>query len=766
MIKPRLSSHSSHPPQIAATIEAAVERLRATRSESNWRTWKDLPISGRIIFCEICKAARFATSIVADVTTLNFNLLFEIGFSIGLGRPVLLVRDTSYMASKRDFDELGVLDTIGYLDFANSEQLSDRLNLALPGQPIPRPPVRLFSETPLYVLKGPVNTDGAVKLLSTLKKSALRFRTYDAVETPRLSLFEARRQVSGSVGIVAHLLSPERRGALVHNALCALLAGVAMAEQKVVVMLQEEAIDQPLDYRDVVQSYAIPDHIPALLERSIRLVVQQLQKPVESSVVLPEGVLEKLDLGDPAAENEIGGLREYFVQTGQFQGARHGHSRLVVGRKGTGKTALFYAVRASVGRGHSNLVLDLRPEGHQFLKLRETVLGALSPGVQEHTMTAFWTFILLAEIAHKIIWDERAFSQRDPERFERWRAIERIYGVLGLDVEDDLSQRLLKQVDRIEVEFAAKGAVGPRDRVTDIIFKGDIRSLEAALSAYLQEKEAVWLLIDNLDKGWPTRGTKATDIVILRALLEAARKLQQQFEVRSVELRCLVFLRTDVYEHLVQETPDKGKDSAIRLDWDDPQVFEEIVRKRVAASTALTGQFREIWPRLFDSHIGAEDSFRFMLERTLMRPRDILQFLQRAIEVAVNRSHNRVTESDIRQAEQSYSEDLLLTTAFEIADTQPSLDGVVFAFRGVPKVMSRGDLERVLNSAGVPEDSWAQVIELLAWFGFLGVTDSDADAAQYSYEVRYNVDRLLHRFRSGTARAAIHPGYRAALEIR
>jgi hypothetical protein len=41
----------------------------------------------------------------------------------------------------------------------------------------------------------------------------------------------------------------------------------------------------------------------------------------------------------------------------------------------------------------------------------------------------------------------------------------------------------------------------------------------------------------------------------------ATRKLQQEFEARDVEFKCLVFLRSDIYEQLQRGTPDKGKGS-------------------------------------------------------------------------------------------------------------------------------------------------------------------------------------------------------------
>ena len=124
-----------------------------------------------------------------------------------------------------------------------------------------------------------------------------------------------------------------------------------------------------------------------------------------------------------------------------------------------------------------------------------------------------------------------------------------------------------------------------------MLFRGDIRSLDDALAPYLEEKDDVWLLVDNLDKGSADSGARSSDILILRTLLEATRKLQRQFEQRGVEFHCLVFLRNDIYEHLILETPDRGKETAINLDWDDPEVFKEIIRQRVRSSTNVDSSF-------------------------------------------------------------------------------------------------------------------------------------------------------------------------------
>ena len=115
------------PQEISSTIEAAVEKLRTMMSMKRWISWKNLDVPGQIIFCEICKAMRFSEMVVADVTTLNFNLMFEIGCAIGLGLPVLPIRNARFVEDKHQFDELGILDTLGYLDFQTSNDIKDHL---------------------------------------------------------------------------------------------------------------------------------------------------------------------------------------------------------------------------------------------------------------------------------------------------------------------------------------------------------------------------------------------------------------------------------------------------------------------------------------------------------------------------------------------------------------------------------------------------------------------------------------------------------------
>ena len=757
--------YPSSPQQIARTIETAIDLLDGVASGQRWITWKRFGIAGQVIFCSICKAMRGARLVVADVTTLNFNLLFEIGFALGLELPVLPIRDTSYSRDQRQFDELGFLDTIGYVDFRNSQELANALRTNAQNPTAVSAPVADISvDSPLYVLKGPLNTEGEIKLLSTLKKSMLRFRTYDVVETPRLSLHQLRKQVVCSLGVVTHLLSPHREGATVHNARCALAAGMAMSLEKNVLMLQEDDVPQPIDYRDVVVNYTDPAQVPKLVEPTILQGIQALQVSKRREIRAPAGLLQSLDIGDIAAENEIRPLRSYFLETAQYNQARRGHARLVVGRKGAGKTAIFYAIRDSFGKSHSRVVLDLKPEGHQFTRLRESILERLLPGLQEHTLTAFWNSILLAELAHKIVSEEFSWARRDPQRWQQFSQLESAYRQFGLAERGDFSERLLNQVSRLEARFRSLDGDVTTPSVTEALFGGDIRALSDLVANYLDEKDDVWILVDNLDKGWPTRGATSPDILIIRTLLDATRKLQRELERREVNFHCLVFLRNDIYEHLVIDTPDKGKDTPVVLDWSDPELFKQLFLKRVLASGLLEGTFDKVWHSVFAANVGTRDSFSYLVERTLMRPRDFLTFVQRAIEVAINRGHKTVEPEDVIQAEESYSEDLFQNTVFELNDVYRNASDFLYEFLASKARLTKTEVLDLLSKARVEEGELDAVVQLLVWSGFLGVQTRASDEVRYSFEVRYDVPKLMAPVERDGGYLVVHPAFRSALE--
>jgi len=687
--------------------------------------------------------------------------MFEIGYAVGVGLPVLPVRNTKYIEDKHQFDELGILDTLGYFDFQTSNDLKDFLilNPTRPRLHINVP--SLNNESPLYVVKPPIDSDGWIKMLSVIKKSRLRFRLLDTRETGRVSLHEVYKNTLCSRAIFLHLLSTSYQDATVHNARCAFIAGLGMAAGKRVVILQQYQQAQPIDYRDVVLTYGHPKKIHDLLVPALGEVIEQIQTMRFVPTVLPITQLEKLDLGDLAAENEIKALDSYFIPTAQYHMAKQGHARLVVGRKGTGKSALFYSLRSTFRPLKSHLILDLRPEGYQLVKLREFVLAGLSGGYQQHLLTAFWNYLLIVEIAYQITKHEGTSHYRDARLRDTFDRIAQEFPDETDEEQADFSERLLRLVNEVTERRSQMPNPQSNADITQLVYSRQIRELVDSLNEYLStSKRSVWILIDNLDKAWPIHSVLPEDILILRSLLEATRKLERQFESRGVELHSVVFIRNDIYQHLILEPAERGKETAALLDWNDSEVFKQLLARRLSSGLDGEMDFDTLWAQFFPSHVKGEESFQFILNRTLMRPRELLRFVRECIDVGLNRKRQKLTEEDILQAEKSYSSDALVDVCLEMKDVNTQFGDVPYAFIGSSTVISRSEAKKRLEDVGIQPVEITHALDILLWFGVIGIYLDDEEE-RFSYQYEHDSSLLT----AGLSHYAycIHPAFRMAL---
>lgn len=759
--------YPSEPTILSATIYESVKQLQQYGAKKNWLSWESLSVGGQIIFCEICKAIRSSKLIIANITTANFNVLFELGYAIGLKKPVLPVKDSSYSEQKKLIDEIGFFDTIGYESFSNSKELVSKITSKKAFQPVIYVNTEIKQNQPIYYIKSHIDSDGSLILTSRLKKSFFRFRSFDPNETSRLSLHEAYKQVMNSVTVIAHLMDESRNGAIVHNARAAFICGMALAAGKNVLMLQEGSNYKPIDYRDIIVQYNNSNVIPDIISNILRQTADSIQLIQHNQIPLPKGLLERIDLGDVAAENEISALNSYFVKTPQFQQTRQGHARLVVGRKGSGKSALFYGVRNQLFPQKNIITVDLKPEGHQFTKLREKVLHDLSEGMKLHALTAFWYYLLLLEITNKVIENERKIAFLNEDNIKRFEEIESIYKE-HTESEGDFSERLMHLVNRIIEKFPTSTSVEIKDAdITRIIYNKEINRLLKILNDHLLTFDEIWILFDNIDKGFPTHGVGKEDIFILRCLLEASRKIQNTFQKNNIDCTSTIFVRRDVYDLLVDETPDRGKEQFVNLDWSDIELLKELLLKRFRyQAPELSGNFEDVWANLFEVHVAGENSFQYIINRTFLRPRDLLNFVRKCIQIAVSRDHNRVSPEDIVSAENQFSEDMLNELRYEIRDILSNKKEPLLAFMGVNKFLSKEDIQIILIELGVHENNIDNLLDILLWFSFLGIKKGEDE--YYSYNFLYNLEKLkllIKNEDNSSACFCIHPAFRMALKL-
>lgn len=103
-------------------IQQAVRDLSARRQVSI-QTWEEFQSVGQVIISTICDAIDRAQLFFADLTGLNPNVMFELGYAIARDKRIWLIFDDTYTSEKSMFDQLKVLTTVGHVRCCNSEDI-------------------------------------------------------------------------------------------------------------------------------------------------------------------------------------------------------------------------------------------------------------------------------------------------------------------------------------------------------------------------------------------------------------------------------------------------------------------------------------------------------------------------------------------------------------------------------------------------------------------------------------------------------------------
>ena len=101
-------------------------------------------------------------------------------------------------------------------------------------------------------------------------------------------------------------------------------------------------------------------------------------------------------------------------------------------------------------------------------------------------------------------------------------------------------------MEKISTEYRSKhgdqrGVRLNTSKLTEMLYCHDVRELAKQVIEYMTHKETCWLLFDNIDKGWPTSGLEHEDLLIIRALIDATKKIERQFNKSNTNVNTIVF---------------------------------------------------------------------------------------------------------------------------------------------------------------------------------------------------------------------------------
>ena len=169
-------AYTAAPAALGETIERTLGQLQDSRQGVSVTSWRALDIAGRFIPNEIETKIDAADFLIADITFLNFNVTYEVGYSIGRRKRVILVRNRSFQEVAPTLREVGLFDTLGYNEYSNSDELRRLLQTSCADDPISIA-ATLNKRAPIYLLEAKHKTDWISRIARTSRKRDTSFGT-------------------------------------------------------------------------------------------------------------------------------------------------------------------------------------------------------------------------------------------------------------------------------------------------------------------------------------------------------------------------------------------------------------------------------------------------------------------------------------------------------------------------------------------------------------------------------------------------------------
>lgn len=240
-----------------------------------------------------------------------------------------------------------------------------------------------------------------------------------------------------------------------------------------------------------------------------------------------------------------------------------------------------------------------------------------------------------------------------------------------------LSSEKKTQLQRVARRFAAPELLTDLSKVTD------------TLAEHVTRAEPNFVLIDQLDENWIDPSIKYP---MIRALIESLKSLR-----RISDLKTVVALRSDLLEKVILETKNAGfqsekyEDYIVRLKWDQKQL-KSLVNKRINfLFKRKYSQENITFEDIFSERVKNSSSpFTAILDRTLYRPRDVINFVNMCLEYSEGKKV--VSRRSFSLAEQNYSANRLTALAEEWQNVILNADAVLDMLKGRKEVFEIAEL--------------------------------------------------------------------------
>lgn len=514
-------------------------------------------------------------------------------------------------------------------------------------------------------------------------------------------------------------------------------------------------------------------------------------------------------------------LEDSFYESGDYLAIESfGDSKcFIVARTGGGKTAAL----SHLEKQHPDRVVRISPEDLSLPYL--TGLGVFSEleALDVHLdsiFVALWKHVLIVELLRhryemnseaakkNILRNLREMVSRDPGK----QAALEYLDEFGEKFWCEADERVREITDKFERSISASagakaGPIGADIGATDQASTEMRRALKRQFQRVVNETQLprlnkmmkvldedifdsdnhlTYVVIDDLDRDWVDERL-SNDLI--RCLLRTVLDFQYLSHVKI-----LVALRTNLFENLDfgrsggQE--EKFRSLMMEMRWKQNDL-ERMLDERVKTASVRAGFTKALSLRAFLPRKNHQrgDPVRFVLDRTLMRPRDAISYLN--IAAGISQGSSTISWRALHAAETEYSTNRLLALRDEWKMSYPGIDDIFPCFERRNPIMNRDELTAGLDEValvtaneGFEGVSWLTNLASPIW---AGTHRPDEWVEMYAPLLRFlfrigfvcprrKDDRLItyetHPYwlakvenMSPEGRFSVHPAFHSALQI-
>jgi hypothetical protein len=450
---------------------------------------------------------------------------------------------------------------------------------------------------------------------------------------------------------------------------------------------------------------------------------------------------------------------------------------LVIGRKGSGKTAIFRKIIRA--RQH-----DVFAYGHTFSEYpwHHHNLQAMLGVPEEQRFVHSWRYLILMTLA-KILLNQDSSQPWSDRGLDELAKLEKFvvdsYGTRDPDVTQLFTPgKRLRVMPHLKLAGVLEAGVDLESvPMSDLpkLFQEVNRSIAESIAACLNPAHSYYVCFDELDKGFDPADDQYHEMLI--GLLLASASLNTAFRQANKKTSIILCLRDDIYRTLQFEDKNKLTENQMSvIEWDGNRTrwtLRALLERRFAVALGAA-ESTVPWEQVFDERqemTGRQSKYKHILDRTFRRPRDAIKFANEVL--AAYKSHAGDAEGmfgnkDVIAARTPYSDYLLKELSDEIFKHVPAYRDYIDILKSLEALQfTKDEFEQACirrTDLLVGEATPIRMLQQLFEFSLVGYQKTGGVGGGSEYIWRYIEPAV--RFDEASTSFRIHAGLMEALGLK